>query len=115
MFEKLSNAMRGNQNARKKPLLVGSLTAMTGAAVGSLVAAAQRVADNKAAFADIKIARKYKGPVAKRLVSASVNTLKKAAVSGAKAGLKRTGPASLGTGIGIALGGSAAEALRKRS
>jgi hypothetical protein len=110
MFEKLSNSMRGNQNARKNPLAMGVLSGLSVSGVAILGTTAKRVADARASFSDLKMGLQNKGPGAKKLVSKSVATLKAAAVQGAKSGFNGSSKVALGVGVGV----GAAMAARKK-
>jgi hypothetical protein len=104
MFEKLSQAMRGNQNARKNAIKVGILSGFSTAGITTLVNTARRIADNNAAFGGLKTAKRLAGrPAAAAIKRDAIASLKKSAIEGAKQGAKRSAPLALGVGLGTGL------------
>ena len=101
MFEKLSQAMRGNQNARKNPIKAGVLAGLSTAGVATLINTTRRVANDSAAFDALKMAKKYKGrPAAKKMSERAIGMLKSTASEGFKAGVKKSLPLSAGVALG---------------
>jgi len=109
MFEKLSQAMRGNQNARKNksPFRVGAVNAALTAAAGTAIGAGKAIADNKSALVSLKVAANM-GKVganagkAARIQQSMRKVLLSAAKTGAVEGVKHAGGLAVGVGVASA-------------
>ena len=109
MFEKLSRAMRGNQNARKNksPFRVGAVSAALTAAAGTAIGAGKAIADNRDALRSLNIAANM-GKVganagkAARIQQSMRRVLLSAAKTGATEGIKHAGGVALGVGVATA-------------
>lgn len=103
MFEKLSNAMKGNQNARKHPLTLGATAGAGAAALGTMAGIKRHVVANKNAFSDYKIASKYKGNLAVKLKADATKRIVQSVKTGAKQGAIKSGKVALGVATGVAV------------
>ena len=122
MFEKLSNAMKGNQNARKNksPFRTSAINSALTVAAGSTASIAKSLRDNRDAIKSLGIATRMgktgaNAAAAERIRKSMGGVLHSAVKVAAKQGAAKSLPVALGVGAGTFVASKAKSIAKRRN
>jgi hypothetical protein len=116
MSNAISNALRGNQNARKHPIALGALAASAATGLTAVGGATRAFLKQKKVYnSDLALSKRFKSATTAAKIKTGARTaLKKATVAGAAAGARKVAPFAIGLGVGTASATASVNAYESR-